>query len=65
MRVTETTTPRGVKVIHDDLPDNFYGEKISVYKKRGSKIGKLKLREKFILWKSVASDKYFRHYPYR
>jgi hypothetical protein len=65
MRVTETSTPRGVKVIHYDLPDNFYGEKISVYKKRGSKIGKPELREKVILWKSVASHTYFRHYPYR
>ena len=41
IRVTEATIPRGVLLIHDDLPDVFVIEKISVYKKRGSNIGKL------------------------
>jgi hypothetical protein len=40
LRVTETTTPRGAQIVHDDLPDVFFVEKISVYKKRGSNIGK-------------------------
>jgi hypothetical protein len=40
LRSTETTTPRGVQIIHRDLPDVFYAEKISVYKRKGSNIGK-------------------------
>jgi hypothetical protein len=40
LRSTVTNTPRGVSVVHPDLPDVFAGEKISAYKKRGSKIGK-------------------------
>jgi hypothetical protein len=45
LRVAETTTPRGAHIIHDDLPDVFIVEKISVYKKRGSNIGKPGLTE--------------------
>lgn len=40
LRVAETSTPRGVQIIHPDLPDVFVCEKISVYKKRGSNIGR-------------------------
>jgi hypothetical protein len=40
LRGTKTTTPRGIHLIHRDLPDVFVIEKISVYKKTGSKIGK-------------------------
>jgi hypothetical protein len=40
LRGTKTTTPRGVHMMHPDLPDFFGSEKISVYKRRGSKIGK-------------------------
>jgi hypothetical protein len=40
LRTTETSTPRGIHMVHRDLPDVFGSEKISVYKKRGSKIGK-------------------------
>ena len=40
LRGSETTTPRGIHIIHDALPDYFIFEKISVYKKRGSRIGK-------------------------
>ena len=40
LRVVETTTPRGVQIVHDDFPDVFVVEKISVYKKKGSNIGK-------------------------
>jgi hypothetical protein len=40
LRTTETTTPRGIHMVHPDLPEVFGSEKISVYKKRGSKIGK-------------------------
>ncbi|KAF8847744.1 hypothetical protein BDZ45DRAFT_754559 [Acephala macrosclerotiorum] len=39
LRVAVTSTSRGASIIHPDLPDVFVGEKISVYKKRGSKIG--------------------------
>ena len=45
LRVTETTTSRGISIIHDDLPDFFFSEKISVYKKKGSNIGKPGLTE--------------------
>jgi hypothetical protein len=45
LRVTITNTPRGASIVHHDLPDIFVGEKISVYKKRGSKIGKSELTE--------------------
>ncbi|PMD20701.1 hypothetical protein NA56DRAFT_749646 [Hyaloscypha hepaticicola] len=40
LRGSKTTTPRGIHLIHCDLPDVFILEKISVYKKMGSKIGK-------------------------
>lgn len=40
LRVAVTNTSRGASIIHPDLPDVFVREKISVYKKRGSKIGK-------------------------
>ncbi|PMD37100.1 hypothetical protein L207DRAFT_515509 [Hyaloscypha variabilis F] len=39
LRISNTTTPRGVTFIHDNLPDVFSAEKISVYKRLGSKIG--------------------------
>ncbi|OCK74997.1 hypothetical protein K432DRAFT_446981 [Lepidopterella palustris CBS 459.81] len=39
LRGTETSTPRGVQIVHQDLPDVFFGEKISVYKRKGSNIG--------------------------
>ena len=45
LRVSETNTPRGVQIVHDDLPDVFVIEKISVYKKKGSNIGKPGLTE--------------------
>jgi len=45
LRVTETTTPRGATIVHDDLPDVFFVEKISIYKKKGSNIGKPELTE--------------------
>jgi hypothetical protein len=41
LRSSETSTARGAFVLHDDLPDIFVSEKISVYKKPGSNIGKL------------------------
>jgi hypothetical protein len=41
LRVTETSTPRGVQIIHRDFPEVFVAEKISVHKKKGSNIGKL------------------------
>jgi hypothetical protein len=40
LRGTKTTTPRGVHMMHPNLPDFFGSEKISIYKRRGSKIGK-------------------------
>jgi len=40
LRGSKTTTPRGVHVMHPDLPDVSGSEKISVYKRKGSKIGK-------------------------
>jgi len=45
LRATVTNTPRGVQIVHDNLPDIFVGEKISVYKKRGSNVGKSKLKK--------------------
>lgn len=43
LRAVATNTPRGTQVIHPGLADVFIGEKISVYKKRGSNIGKSRL----------------------
>lgn len=40
LRGSKTTTTRGVHIVHPDLPDIFGSEKISVYKRKGSKIGK-------------------------
>jgi hypothetical protein len=40
LRATATNTPRGVSILYPDFPDVFVGEKISVYKKKGSKTGK-------------------------
>ena len=40
MRGAVTTTPRGAQNVYADLPDVFVVEKISVYKKRGSNVGK-------------------------
>jgi hypothetical protein len=45
LRVAETTTPRGAQIVHDDFPEVFVVEKISVYKKRGLNIGKPGLTE--------------------
>jgi len=45
LRVTVTNTSRGASIVHPDLPDVFVSEKISVYKKRGSKIGESGLTE--------------------
>jgi hypothetical protein len=45
LRATVTNISRGASIIHPNLPDVFVGEKISVYKKRGSKIGELGLIE--------------------
>jgi hypothetical protein len=42
LRITETSTPRGVHPVHHNLPDIFASEKISVYKRAGSNIGKPK-----------------------
>ncbi|KAE9367238.1 hypothetical protein N431DRAFT_495528 [Stipitochalara longipes BDJ] len=39
LRVKVTNITRGVSNVHHNLPDVFVGEKISVYKKTGSKIG--------------------------
>jgi hypothetical protein len=41
LRSSETNTPRGAHGLNDDCPDIFVSEKISVYKKPGSNIGKL------------------------
>jgi hypothetical protein len=41
LRSSETNTPRGAHGLNGDLPDIFVSEKISVYKKPGSNIGKL------------------------
>lgn len=41
LRSSETNTARGAHDLNDDLPDIFVTEKISVYKKPGSNIGKL------------------------
>lgn len=41
LRSTETNTARGVFVFKYDIPDIFVSEKISVYKKPGSNVGKL------------------------
>jgi hypothetical protein len=43
LRATVTNASRGVSIVHPDLPNVFVCEKISVYKKRGSKIGKSEL----------------------
>ena len=40
LRTTNTTTPRGINFVHENLPDMFGSEKISVYKRKGSRIGK-------------------------
>jgi hypothetical protein len=40
LRNTKTSTPRGVFPTHKDLPDFFAAEKVSVYKKPGSNVGK-------------------------
>ena len=40
LRSTKTSTPRGVQIIKIDFPEVFVMEKISVYKKKGSNIGK-------------------------
>ena len=45
LRVAETTISRATQIIHRDLPDVFVVEKISVYKKRGSNVGKPGLTE--------------------
>jgi hypothetical protein len=45
LRGAVTNTSRGASIIHPNLPDVFVGEKISVYKKKGSKIGKSGLTE--------------------
>lgn len=42
LRTTKTSSPRGVQPVHGALPDFFAAEKISVYKRRGSNIGKPK-----------------------
>jgi hypothetical protein len=42
LRIKETTTPRGVLIIHSDHPDLFVAEKVSVYKRKGSNVGKPK-----------------------
>jgi hypothetical protein len=44
LRISNTTTPRGVTFIHNNLPDVFGAEKISVYKRKGSKIGEKKMK---------------------
>ena len=67
LRAAETSTPRGVLPIHPDLPDVFGFEKISVYKKRGSNIGRPGLinnQQQFDTM--MKSDIYAssRHYPY-
>jgi hypothetical protein len=41
LRSSETSTPRGAQILKEDLPDIFVFEKISLYKKPGSNIGKL------------------------
>ena len=41
LRVTVTNVSRGASIIHPTLPDVFVDEKISVYKRKGSKIGEL------------------------
>jgi hypothetical protein len=41
LRSSETNTARGANVFNHDLPDIFVSEKISVYKKPDSNIGKL------------------------
>ncbi len=46
LRISNTTTPRGVTMIQDDLPDMFSSEKISVYKRMGSKIGEKKMKQR-------------------
>ena len=43
LRVTETSTPRAITPVHENLHDYFVSEKISVYKKKGSNTGKLGL----------------------
>jgi hypothetical protein len=40
LRVTETSTPRGITPVHENLCDYFVSEKVSVYKKKGSNTGK-------------------------
>jgi hypothetical protein len=40
LRVAETSTPRGIKPVHETLCDYFVSEKVSVYKKKGSSTGK-------------------------
>jgi hypothetical protein len=41
LRSSETNTPRGIHVLARDIPDVFAAEKISIYRKSGSNIGKL------------------------
>jgi hypothetical protein len=43
LRSKETNTPRGAQILHKErgIPDTFIFEKISVYKRKGSKFGRL------------------------
>ena len=45
LRAAATTTTRGVEIVHNDLPEVFFHEKISVYKRSRSNIGKLELTD--------------------
>ena len=66
LRVAETTTPRGVQIVHDDLPDVFFFERISVYK--GSNIGKPGLTESQQHVNSMRNLTFYafsRHHSYR
>jgi hypothetical protein len=40
LRVSETSTPRGITSVHESFCDYFVSEKVSVYKRKGSDTGK-------------------------
>jgi hypothetical protein len=44
LRSKITNTPRGAQVLRDHIPDTFVFEKLSVYKRKGSKFGMLSAR---------------------
>jgi hypothetical protein len=68
LRATQTSTPRGILTVHGDLPDIFFGDKISVYKNKGSDVGKPGTERKSVIYIDTMSLTFYassRHYSYR